>query len=166
MQQFYYIKKIQIGTTKSGRPNYYYDQSPEQREAVVRHIAICIGFFSERSEGFESSEKDWKLYNQELGKEVNWATGKYKHNPSVRCLWAQLIMQIPKMYAGKKARFSQFQIDNFNRSLQVAAKLYNSYITGTHKITADHYKIEMVQLKTDYDDKTQFNKLFQKELQN
>ena len=160
MQQFYYTEKKQIGQTKSGRPNYYYDQISEQREAVAKHIQICIGFLSERGEGFEHSEKDWKLYNQELGKEVKWASGRYTHNPSVRCLWAQLQMQMPRLYAGKKARFSVIQIDQFNRSIQVAAKLYNTYTTNVHKITADHYKIEMVQLAQHESNINKFDEFF------
>jgi len=144
-KEHYYNKKIQIGLTKSGKPNYYYEQNTDQRNALAAHILTVIGFFSERTAGFED-ERDWKIYNQESGKEVQWATGQHKHNPSVRCLWAQLTQQIAKQYAGNKARISEYQIANFNRSIQVTTKLYNSHITGVHKITADHYKIEMVEL--------------------
>ena len=166
MKDIYYTKKIQIGLTKSGKPNYYYEQDTDQRNELAAHILTVIGFFSERTEGFEASEKDWKLYNQELGTEVKWATGQHKHNPSVRCLWAQLTQQIAKQYAGRKARISEYQIANFNRSIQVAAKLYNSHITGVHKITADHYKIEMVELGSDNSALNKFGEFFNTPIQN
>ena len=146
MQTIYYTKKVQIGQTPSGNPNYYYDQSPEQREKMAIHMMVAIAFFSERTAGF-LDERDWKKYNQELCMPVSWASGQHDWNPSVKCLWAQLTKQVSKNYVNKKARFSVYQVNQFNRTMMTAAKLYNTHVSNTHKVGADEFKIQMEELK-------------------
>tara|TARA_R110000868_G_scaffold42431_1_gene143551 strand:+ start:1892 stop:2419 length:528 start_codon:yes stop_codon:yes gene_type:complete len=144
-KEHYYTDMITQGTTKSGKPNLYYDQTEEQKQTLSEHISVIIGFFSERTGGFKD-ERDWKIYNQELGEPVIWASGRHPWNPSVRCLWAQLVAQMPKHYGNKKARFSKHQIDQFNRCVKVVVKLYNAHTIDTHKETASQWQINMVQL--------------------
>lgn len=160
MKQFKYRQLLNIGTTQ------YYDQTHEDREALAGHISKTIGTFSERGAGF-SDDRDWKMYNQELGESLKWARGRHPHNPSVRCLWAQFNIQMHTYYGNVKARFSKIQIDNFNRSVTVASKLYNTNTVDVHKVTADHFKIEMIQEADDaFVTNNKYEDLFVKALKN
>jgi hypothetical protein len=128
---------------KGTNNNPYYDQTAEQRKQLTQCIVAIITRFSERTQGF-TNIKDWKKYNSELGEEVIWATGKYNHNPSVRCLWAELIKTTMKEYQEMPARYSVRQIDNFNRTIKIATKLYNDYTVDVKKEKATDYQIEMM----------------------
>lgn len=123
--------------------NPYYKQTPAQRKQLTQCIVAIITKFSERSEGF-NNPKDWKKYNSELGEEVIWATGKYNHNPSVRCIWAEMIRTTQKEYNGKPGKYSVRQIDNFNRTIKIAIKLYNDYTVEVKKEKHTDYQIEMI----------------------
>lgn len=139
MIQIEYENIKKKGTTN----NPYYDQTTAQRKQLTQCVVAIITLLSERSAGF-TNPKDWKIYNLELGKEVIWATGKYTHNPSVRCIWSEMIKTTVKEYNGKSGRYSMRQIDNFNRTIKIATKLYNDYTQEVPKLKASDYQIEMV----------------------
>lgn len=160
MKVIYYTAKKIIGNTKSGKPNYYYDQDATQRSQLVAHMLTVTGFFLERTAGFAHGT-DWKMFVNELSKSVKWATGMFPHNPSVMCLWAQLQQQIAKHYAGRPARISEAQVSQFNKSVKVAVALYNKHTTGVPKYSAEEFQIDMQQMTQVANGTPAFQKFFQ-----